>query len=321
MIKKAIALLSALVLIICCFAGCSDTKKTDDGKISIVCTLFPMYDWARNIIGENNDDVELTLLLDSGTDLHSYQPNAADIIKITSADLFIYVGGTSDKWVDDVFKTSPSDTVKINLMEVLGEGVFDEETVEGMEAEEEEETDEKEYDEHVWLSLKNADKFCTYIKDALIKLDPAHQKDYEANCGNYRQDLAVLSGDYTEAVNKAKRKTILFADRFPFRYLVEDLGLDYYAAFAGCSTETSASFETIIFLANVVDNMKLPTILVTETSDRSVAKTVKDTTESKDAEILVMDALQSVTSEAVKNGTTYLGSMRNNLEILKKALA
>lgn len=318
MIKKITAAAAALILIVCCFGGCSDTPEKPDGKISVVCTVFPIYDWARNIIGDT-EGVELTLLLDSGTDLHSYQPNAADIIKITSSDIFMYVGGASDKWVDEVFKTSPGDCEKINLIEVLGEGLFDEETVEGMEAEEEE--DEAEYDEHVWLSLKNADKYCTYIKDALIKVDPANKSKYEANCGNYRQSLAVLNGDYTEAVKQAKIKTLLFADRFPFRYLVEDLGLDYYAAFAGCSTETNASFETIVFLAGKVDELSLPAILVTETSDQSVADTVKDTTKSKSADILVLDAMQSVTSESVNNGTTYLDTMRNNLEVLKKALA
>ena len=321
--KKAIALLLIAAMTLCCFTACGGNVKTDDGKLKIVCTIFPLYDWVKAILGNEAEHAELTLLLDSGTDLHSYQPTAGDILTVTGCDLFVYVGGESDKWVEDIFSTTESGALKLNMMEALGDVVVEEETVEGMEAEEEEEEHgihETEYDEHVWLSLKNADKLCTAIKEALIRIDPSRADAYTANCGNYRQDLAVLDGEYTEAVNGAARKVVLFADRFPFRYMVDDYGLDYHAAFSGCSAESEASFETITYLANKADELKLPVLLVTETSDKSIAETVKATSQSKDQEILVMNALQSVTADKLNSGITYLSAMRENLDVLKQAL-
>lgn len=323
--KKAIAIILITVMTLCCFSACGGNVNTDNGKLKIVCTVFPLYDWTKAILGDEKENADLTLLLDSGTDLHSFQPTAADILTVTGCDLFIYVGGESDKWVDDIFSTTESGAVKLNMLEVLGEYAVEEETVEGMEAEEEEEEEEHgihemEYDEHIWLSVKNADILCTAIKDALIGIDPSHADDYTANCGNYRQDLAVLDGEYTEVVNNAARKVVLFADRFPFRYLVDDYGLDYHAAFSGCSAETEASFETIKYLADKADELKLPVILVTETSDGSIAETVKSTSQSNDQQILVMNALQSVTADKLSSGISYLSAMRDNLEVLKQAL-
>ena len=321
--KKIIALLLIAVTALCCFTACGGAK-TDDGKLKIVCTIFPLYDWVKNILGDEAADADLTLLLDSGTDLHSFQPTAADILTVTGSDLFVYVGGESDKWVEDIFGTTDSKAVKLNMMDALGENVVEEEVVEGMQGEEEEEEDhgvpEIEYDEHVWLSLKNAGALCVAIRDALIQVDPSHGDAYTANCGKYRQDLAVLDGAYTEAVNNAARKAVLFADRFPFRYMVDDYGLDYYAAFVGCSAETEASFETISFLANKADELSLPVLLVTETSDMSIANTVKSTSQSKDQEILVMNAMQSVTADKLDTGVTYLQTMQDNLDVLKQAL-
>ena len=196
-----------------------------------------------------------------------------------------------------------------------------------MEAEEEEEEEEEdhgvpeiEYDEHVWLSLKNAEKLCSAIEEALIRVDPSHKDAYTSNCWNYRQALADLDAKYTETVNGAARKAVLFADRFPFRYMVEDYGLDYYAAFVGCSAETEASFETISFLAKKADELALPVLLVTETSDGSIANTVKSTSQSNDQQILVMNAMQSVTADKLDTGITYLQTMKDNLEVLQQAL-
>ena len=323
--KKAIAIILITVMTLCCFSACGGNVNTDNGKLKIVCTIFPLYDWAKTILGDEAANADLTLLLDSGTDLHSFQPTAADILTVTGCDLFIYVGGESDKWVDDIFSTTESGAVKLKMMETLGEAVVEEETVEGMAAEEEDEEEdhgihEMEYDEHVWLSLKNADVLCSAIKEALIKVDPTHADTYTANCGNYRQELAVLEGEYTEAVNDAARKVVLFADRFPFRYMVDDYGLNYYAAFSGCSAETEASFETIKFLADKADELNLPVILVTETSDGSIAETVKSTSQSNDQQILVMNALQSVTADKLSSGISYLSAMRENLDVLKQAL-
>lgn len=325
--KKIISLLLIAAMTLCCFAGCGGTKDAaDSGKLKIVCTIFPLYDWVKNILGDEADHAELTLLLDSGTDLHSFQPTAADILTVTGSDLFVYVGGESDKWVEDIFGTTDSKAVKLSMMDVLGENVVEEEVVEGMqeEAEEEEEEDhgvpEVEYDEHVWLSLKNADKLCAAIQEALAKIDPAHKDAYESHCWDYRQNLVALDAQYAEAANTGARKAVLFADRFPFRYMVDDYGLDYYAAFVGCSAETEASFETISFLANKADELALPVLLVTETSDLSIANTVKSTSQRKDQEILVMNAMQSVTADKLDTGVTYLQTMKDNLEVLKQAL-
>ncbi len=324
--KKIIALLLVAIITIGCLTACGGSgANTDSGKLKIVCTIFPLYDWVRSILGDEAANADLTLLLDTGTDLHSFQPTAADILTVTGSDLFIYVGGESDKWADDIFATTESNTVKLSMMDVLGENVVEEEVIEGMEAEEEEEAEdhgvpEIEYDEHVWLSLKNADKLCSAIEEALIRVDPAHKDAYTSNCWNYRQALADLDARYTEAVNGAARKAVLFADRFPFRYMVEDYGLDYYAAFVGCSAESEASFETISFLAKKADELSLPVLLVTETSDQSIADTVKSTSQSKDQEILVMNAMQSVTADKLDTGITYLQTMEDNLDVLKQAL-
>ena len=324
--KKIISLILIAALTVCCFTACGGGgAKTDSGKLKIVCTIFPLYDWVKSILGDEAENAELTLLLDSGTDLHSYQPTAADILTVTGSDLFVYVGGESDKWVDDVFNTTESKTVKLNMMDVLGENVVEEEVVEGMQGEEEEEEEdhgvpEIEYDEHVWLSLKNADKLCSAIQDALVKVDPAHKDAYTSHCWDYRQNLIGLDSQYAEAVNSAARKVVLFADRFPFRYMVEDYGLDYHAAFVGCSAESEASFETITYLANKADELALPVLLVTETSDGSIAETVKNTSQSKNQEILVMNAMQSVTADKLDTGITYLQTMKDNLEVLKQAL-
>ena len=324
--KKIIALLLTASLALCCCA-CGGTGKTEVGKLKIVCTVFPLYDWVNALLGDAAADADVTLLLDSGTDLHSFQPTAADILTVTGSDLFIYVGGESDKWVEDVFDTTASDAVRLSMLEALGEDAVEEETVAGMQTEEEEEDSEEahgihetEYDEHVWLSLKNASKLCGAVKDALAQADPAHAKTYEDNCVLYRQDLAVLDSEYQAAVDGAARKTLLFADRFPFRYMVEDYGLDYHAAFSGCSAETEASFETITYLSQKLDELDLPVILVTETSDGSIAETVKNASQSKDQQILVMNALQSVTADKLTSGVTYLSAMRDNLDVLKTAL-
>lgn len=263
------------------------------------------------------------MLLDNGVDLHSYQPTADDIIKISDCDLFIYVGGESDGWVEDALKEAANkDMQVINLLDVLGEQVKEEEVVEGMEAEEEEseDEDEPEYDEHVWLSLKNAETLCTAITNALEEIDPANKDAYAANAVSYLEKLAALDGEYQTVVDNAARKTVLFGDRFPFRYLVDDYGLSYYAAFAGCSAETEASFETISFLAGKVDELGLPCVLTIEGAQHKIAETIVQNSAAKNQSILTLDSMQSTTSADAANGTTYLSVMESNLDVLKQAL-
>ena len=344
-LKRLLAVLLVAVMTMGCLTACGagegnepeaadvnvDTDVTDDktesadntesgDKLSIVATIFPEYDWVREIMGDKFADADVTFLLDNGMDLHSYQPTADDILKISECDMFIYVGGESDEWVEDVMKDATNKDMKvINLLEVLGSSVKEEELVEGMQGEEGEEG-EVEYDEHVWLSLKNAQTLCSVIADTLKEIDPADADTYDTNVTAYNEKLAALDEEYKAAVDAASTKTILFGDRFPFRYMVDDYGIDYYAAFVGCSAESEASFETIMFLAKKVDELGLKSICTIENTDKKIAETIKETTGTKDQKILTIDSLQSTTSSDLDDGKTYLKTMTDNLEVLKQAL-
>lgn len=327
MIKKVIACLLAAGML--ALAGCGkaskgsvDTAGDASKKLSIVCTIFPCYDWVRQILGSDAKNADLTMLLDNGVDLHNYQPTADDIIKISDCDLFIYVGGASDTWVADALSEAVNkNMVVLNLMDILGGAVREEEVVEGMQQEAEEDSAGGiEYDEHVWLSLKNASVICGAIKDALCRLDAGQKDAYPKNSDDYIAQLKDLDRKYTDMVKGAARDTVLFADRFPFRYLADDYGLSYYAAFVGCSAETEASFETVIFLAKKADELALPAVLVIENSDQKIAKAVISNTAEKDQNILVLDSMQSVTGKDASDGKTYLAIMQNNLDVLRTAL-
>lgn len=331
--KKIITLMLVAVLAVFALSGCGTSKSgedTKDKKIKIVTTIFPEYDWVMQILGDKADKADVTMLLDKGVDLHSYQPSTADIAKISEADVFIYVGGESDEWVEDVLKEAKNKKLKvINLMDVMGDKAKEEEVKEGMQPEEEEhaeeakdgkEEEEVEYDEHVWLSLKNAKIFTKKIADVLSEVDKDDAKTYQANYESYAKKLDDLDKKYADAVASAKNKTLVFGDRFPFRYLVNDYGLDYYAAFVGCSAESEASFETVTFLAKKIDELGLGNVLTIEGKNHKIANTVVDNTKNKDQKVLTMDSMQSTTSKDVKDGATYLGIMEKNLEVLKEAL-
>ena len=321
--KIAAVLMSALMITGCAGQGAGNAGSSSD-KISIVTTIFPEYDWVVQILGDKAENAEVTMLLDDGVDLHSYQPTAADILKIADCDMFIYVGGESDEWVEDALAEAVNkDMVVINLLEVLGDSVKEEEVVEGMQAEEEEEEgeeEEAEYDEHVWLSLRNASVLCDAIADGLATVDPDNASAYQANNEAYKAQLSALDAQYKEVVEGAAFDTVLFGDRFPFRYLTDDYNLNYYAAFVGCSAESEASFETIVFLAGKTDELGLNSIMTIESSDQKIAQTIRDNTADKDQEIYALDSMQSITSADVNNGTTYMSVMSANLEVLKKAL-
>ena len=508
MMKKIFTIFLALTMVVGLLAGCGkkndvETGESDSNKLSVVTTIFPEYDWVREILGDKAESTDLTMLLNSGVDLHSYQPTADDIVKISDCDLFVYVGGESDGWGESVLKNADNKNVKvINLLNVLGDSAKTEETVEGMQeaehahdhskefstfedhevqdrslsdwegswqsaypfaldgtlddafavmAEEGEMTadeyktyyqkgyktditnidiagdhitftyengkkagtdykyigyyiqnwstgtkaamyrfeavdrtsgapiyiefndhmiesaaaehfhirmsnesfdaivdpenswptffpadmtgeelcehmeghghaHEEEADEHVWLSLKNAKTLVAAIADALQELDPDNKSTHAANAAAYIEKLSALDGAYQSAVDGAARKTVLFGDRFPFRYLVDDYGLHYYAAFAGCSAESEASFETVSFLAKKVDELGLPCVLTIEGKNHKIAETIVENTAEKNQKMLTMDSMQSTTSEDVANGTTYLSVMEQNLGVLKEAL-
>lgn len=506
--KKYLSIILMAVMALVCLSAC-DNKTTnagetpsdgvaEDKQLQIVTTIFPEYDWVKEILGDQVSNAEITMLLDNGVDLHSYKPTAEDIMKISNSDLFIYVGGESDEWVEGALQEAVNKDMKvINLMDVLSDTVKAEEAMPGMQAEEDHnhgyshfadsdvrdrslsdwagdwqsvypyledgtldgvmerkaesgdktaeeyrtyyekgyktenenivingedntikfvkngvsaeavyqykgyqiydyesgsrgvryffeansgdgdapkyvqfsdhgiapgkaehfhiyfgndgfdalseemenwptyypsdmtgdeiademlEHEEKEYDEHVWLSLKNAKVLCTAIADELSELNPDNAELYKKNLDAYVEKLSNLDMEYQQTVDTSERNTLLFGDRFPFRYLVDDYGLSYYAAFAGCSAETEASFETITFLAGKVDELGLHNALTIEKSDQKIAQTIIQNTKEKNQKILTMDSMQSTTSENVSNGATYLSIMENNLEILKEAL-
>ena len=344
MMKRMFALVLSLMLFISCTA--TGTGFSESKKIHIVTTIFPIYDWAREIAGNDAEHVNMTLLLDNGVDLHSYQPTAQDILTISTADLFIYVGGESDEWVEDVLESAMNPDLKaISLVEAMGDEIKTEEIVEGMEHEHDHEEDhdhedhedhdhedhedhdeehdhdhEDETDEHVWLSLRNARKLTAVIANALSEIDPDFGDHYQANASAYMSKLADLDGQYAETVSNAKFKTILFGDRFPFRYLADDYGLNYYAAFTGCSAESEASFATIVFLAQKTDELGLPAVLTIEHPRTRIAETVVQNTTSKDQKILVLDSMQGTTASDLQAGMTYLSVMEANLKVLKEAL-
>ena len=375
--KKRVIMLTALAVAVCgIFAGCSKTgtetksstksvtsatssavasstastkseAKTDDAnkKFSVVCTIFPEYDWIRQLVGDKKDNYEITYLLDKGVDLHSYQPTAEDIAKIANCDLFVYVGGESDGWVNDALKESKNDKMQVvNLLETLGKNVKPEEVVEGMQEEDEHDHDhddkdhddkdhdhedadhdhdheeETEYDEHVWLSLRNATVLVNTLAEKLQIIDPENKDYYATTAADYTAKLGDLDSRYLATIKKAKVKTVLFGDRFPFRYLVDDYGLKYYAAFVGCSAETEASFETVAFLAKKTDDLKLKSVLVIENSDQKIAKKIVETTKDKNQNIVVLNSMQSITNEDIANGATYLSIMESNLKALASAL-
>lgn len=320
--KKILALLLALWIPAAVLSGCApQDDSAASNKLNIVTTIFPAYDWVREILGDETDRAEITTLLDSGVDLHSYQPTVDDIVKISDCDLFLYVGGESDGWVEDALKNAPNkDRKVIRLLDVLGDSAKAEETVEGMQEEEHGHEEEAEYDEHIWLSLKNAQVLVAAISEALQESDPARKDTYAANAAAYVEKLSALDGEYRAAVDSGKYKTLLFGDRFPFRYLADDYGLDYYAAFPGCSAETEASFETVSFLAGKMDALGLPCMLTIEGTQHKIAETIVQNTAQKNQQILTMDSMQAVTANDAASGVSYLSIMEKNLSVLKKAL-
>lgn len=314
---------SLIFILMIALSGCKAKKHDMSDKVNIVTTIFPEYDWVRNIISGDNPFTTLTLLVKNGMDLHSFQPSAADMINISTCDLFIYVGGESDSWVKEAIANATNkNMICINLMDLLKEQVKveDDSFIAQKEEENADDEDALEYDEHVWLSVKNVKIICKAITDAVCKLDSEHADQYTRNYETYLTKLNQLDADYTLIIENAKRNVLIVCDRFPFRYLADDYNLNYYAAFAGCSAETEASFETVAFLASKIDELNPGAVLTIETSDQKLAKTVVMNSHQKFTDILQLDSLQSTTLRQAFDGKTYIKTMRKNLEILNKCL-
>ena len=291
--KNIIKIASALIfaaLVVGVAVAAPAKKNASDGTVKIVTDIFPVYDWVREITKNSAAKIDLTLLLDNGVDLHSYQPAVADVAKIAECNLFVYVGGESEGWMDDACKEIKNkNSVVLKLLDSLGDAAKEEEVVEGMEADHDHESAGEHHHEH-------------------------------ESAGDYNTKLSILDAQYQKIVDAASKKTVLFGDRFPFRYLVDDYGLSYYAAFVGCSAETEASFKTILFLAKKVDELGIPAVLTIEKSDGKIAKTIIKNTKAKNQKILTLDSMQSTTSNDVKKGVTYLSIMTKNADVLKSAL-
>lgn len=308
------------------FSSCAKPGADDggtDGKKIITVSVFPVYDWVREV-SRDSDGVDVRLLIDSGTDMHSYQPSAADILKITKSDMFIFIGGESDEWAQKALENdSSSKTEGLSVSDALEDYLLTEEELPGIEdkhSHAHEEAGETENDEHVWLSLKNAEVFTDIIAEKLASTDPENAYLYYNNAKNYVGRLSELENEYNSVVKNAKRDVIIVCDRFPFRYLTDEFSIKYYAAFSGCTSETDASFKTVSFLINKANELKTDCLITADGSDKKLARTVASCMKEKDIKILTLDSMQTVSKRDIDGGKTYLSVMKSNLETLGCAL-
>lgn len=312
---KKLLFLTALVFAAALIGCAPNSAAKSDGKINIVTTIFPQYDFARNIAG---DKANVTLLLRPGAESHSYEPSPQDIIKIKNSAVFIYTGGESDDWVEKILAALDTSQMKVvTLMDCVP--VVEEELVEGMQEEEEEyaREAEPEYDEHVWTSPRNAKLIVQKIAAVLGAVDTPNAAVYQQNAKNYLAELDKLDADFRALTGGAKRKTLIFGDRFPFRYFADAYGLKYFAAFPGCSTETEASPATIRFLIDKTRQEKIPVVLHIELSNQKMAKAIAEAT---GARVRQLHAAHNITRQDFQNGLGYLDLMRQNIAVLKEAL-
>lgn len=317
---KKLTSLFCLLLVLCLIPILPSCKSSQgDEKITILCTLFPQYDWIKSIVGDS-DNIEVLLLIKNGTDPHSYQPTAADIMAISNCDMIVYQGGESDIWVQEAIKRAKSaDIRKIALSELDGITLRHISSSSHAHDEHGHTHDHGAYDEHLWLSLSNAVCAVGRLTNELCSLDPENSAFYRANSLEYTNRLNQLDEEYRKATKNALKPFVLFADRFPFVYLLEDYGIDYAAAFEGCSADVDAGFDTVLSLIKEADSHKVSYIAVTESSDKALATTVASSAKG-DIEIIVMNSLQSITEREIDSGTSYLSVMKENLNALKTAI-
>ncbi len=313
-----------LIGILIGFSGCgvAPVEHTLD-DIRIVTTIFPPYDFAREIAGGN---AEIHMLLKPGTESHSYEPSPADILLVESCDLFIYNGGESDTWVEALLQNIDTSNLRILKMMDCVQGL-EEEAVEGMQSvhthkhehhhEEEFHPESAEYDEHVWTSPENAIRIADSICRELVEIDEGHAELYQKNTVAYTDKLKQLSGKFRDIVNNGNRYTVIFGDRFPFRYFAEEYGLDYRAAFPGCSAESEPGAKTVAYLIDKVRQEQIPYIFYIEFSNQKIAKSIQEET---GAEPLLFHSCHNLSADEMKQGVTYLELMEENAENLKEAL-
>lgn len=310
-LRNSVALAAAVIaslLLALSFSSCREksAEAAKPGKINVVATIFPLYDWARTL-ASGGEKVKVEMLLKNGVDPHSFQPTTGDIVRVSTADILIYVGGEDDKWVGDALKNAANDKmIVINLMDALKGFVKEEQTAEGAQ--------DSAPDEHLWLSLNNAIAASNEIARALMEKDEANTQIYMANLVAFVQSVAALKTEYSGSFAD---RTIIVCDRFPFRYLADEFGIRYYAAFTGCSAETEASFETIAFLSDKVRELAPASVFVTESADKKIARTVLSNADAASLPVITLNSMQSVTQKQADKGAAYLDIMRANLEALR----
>jgi zinc transport system substrate-binding protein len=310
-------------------SGGAASNATTGARLTVVATNFPAYDFARQVAG---DVAEVSMLLPPGAESHSFEPTPSDIIKIQKCNLFICVGGESETWVEGILESIDSENLRVlrlmdcvpTVTEVIVEGMQDEE--EGHEPADNEGGEpaaeaageaEVEYDEHVWTSPENAKRIAQNISSILCELDAQDAQVFEANTASYLTQLDALDAQFKDVVAQAKRTTLVFGDRFPFRYFTDAYGLDYFAAFPGCSTESEASPQTIAFLIDKVQSEQIPVVFKIELSSHGIAETIAEDT---GAQVLTLNSAHNVSLDEMNSGETYLSLMERNVEVLREAL-
>lgn len=315
--KKLLSILISVLLIASVLIGCGDiSSDNNSGKLSIVCTIFPQYDFCKEIGG---DLIDVSMLISPGADIHGYEPSISDIQTINNADLFIYCSGESEGWATDIIKTISDKTKALDITKCVE--LLDEESVEGMESDghhhDEHSDDAEKFDEHVWTSPVYAKSIVSQISEAMCKIDSNNKDKYIINTNNYLAKLDELDSKFKDAVTSGTKDTLVFADRFPFRYLLEEYDLNYYAAFKGCSSELEPSLSTVSFLINKTKELEIKTVLYTETSDQKTADIICEATGADKA---LLHSCHNLTKDEIKSGKTYLSLMNENVETIKEAL-
>jgi zinc transport system substrate-binding protein len=312
--KRILYVLTVALAVLICLPACKPKQAAagNGGKVRVTATIFAPYDFVRQVAG---DRVELTMLLPPGAESHSFEPSPKDIITIQNSDLFIYVGGESDQWVERILEST--DSGRRRILSIMGAvDAVEEETVEGMEEEDGEEEGPA-LDEHVWTAPQNAVRITSAITNALCEIDPANAAFFRQNAAEYIAKLEELDAGFQAVVTNAERKIIVFGDRFPFRYLADAYGLSYYAAFPGCSTETEPSAATVAFLINKIKSEQIPVVFHIELSNERMADTIAEATGVKK---LLLHACHNISKRDFESGIGYLDLMQGNVNNLQEAV-
>ena len=319
--RRLLSGLLALVLA-ASLTACGQPPLPEDGKTQVVCTLFPYYDFARQIGG---DDVDVTLVVPAGRETHSFEPTPMDVIRISQADVFIYNGGESEQWVADILDAAGEDIPCVLSMMDAAE-LHEEELVEGMQSgtsahdhhDHDEDEEEIEYDEHIWTSPVTAMALCRAITDGLCQADPDHADSFRARLADYLAALETLDGTFRQIVAEGSRNLLVFGDRFPLLYFCREYGLDYRAAFHGCAGDTEPSLTTLKYLIDLVNEQHIPVVYTIELSSRKVAKAIAETT---GAQVRTFHSCQTVSRAEFDAGVTYLQLMEANADVLREGLS